>query len=236
MTPTDSAKTTATTMPTDEPRPQFSTSASLRDIRHSVARPLGNSVTPPLCQTGMEAIGAAIQRCLPGDYDRADNLLFRLAREWKALASDDDCPVGVREFVRHWFDAGGHTVEGSFDVVWLCFLVACESVKFPKGTGPVELAMEAAKGEPWPSAALRFEDERVRLLVSVCCKLQLLSGPSPFYLSCRMAGELIGVSHDTANVLLRGLGREGILDEIAKGGITARGKLATRWRFIAPMD
>ncbi len=76
----------------------------------------------------------------------------------------------------------------------------------------------------------------VHNVVVACRELQLLSGVSPFFLSCRTAGELIGLSHDTANVLLKGLCREGILEEIAKGGITARGSLATRWRFVASME
>lgn len=131
-----------------------------------------------------------------------------------------------------WHDAGGNVFGETIDVIWLRFLDCCDRVRFPKGTSPAELALERAKTNPLPSVARRFDDPSVQLLVAVCHELQRLSGSSPFFLSCRTAGELIGVPHHLANVLLRGLARDGVLREIAKGGISARGKLATRWRFV----
>ena len=178
-------------------------------------------------------IEAAICRCLPDKYDKLKRVIFRLAREWKALCSDDGCEIGVREFVKLWFDAGGKDLEESFDVAWLYFLDACERVRLPKGRSPAELALERAKSNELPMAARKYDDDRVRLLVAVCRELQVLAGPSPFFLSYRMAGELIGVPKDRAGSLLCGLSRDGVLTLIAKGDITARGKLATRWRFIA---
>ena len=213
------------------------TSASLRHIRDSgslsseSAPTLGDSV--PMCQ---QAVTEAIQRCLPAEYDKVEKLLFRLAREWKALSSDDGCPIGVREFVRRWFDEGGHTLEHSFDAVWLVFLANCDRVKFARGQGPTEVALARAREKEPCSVALQFTDERIRLLVMLCRELQILSGQSPFHLSCRKAGELIGVPFKLANLFLGGLRKEGILEEIAKGGICARGKLATRWRFAGAAE
>lgn len=199
-------------------------------LSHSASQSLRHSVSLS------ERIEAAIRRCLPGKYDKIERLLFKMAREWKAIASDADGEITTHEFVRRWFNAGGKELEESFSVVWLVFLDCFDRVRLPKGTSPAELAFERAKSNPLPRAARQYDDHRVQLLVAYCRELQILNGPHPFHLSCRMAGDRIGESKDLANALLHGLSRDGVLEEIVKGSISARGKLATRWRFIAPLD
>lgn len=100
----------------------------------------------------------------------------------------------------------------------------------------IEVAVEMAKASTPPAVALRYQNKNVRLLISMCRKLQELKGREPFHLSCRKAGELLDIPKDEANALLHVLANEGILKLVAKGSISARGKLASRWRFIAPMD
>lgn len=72
--------------------------------------------------------------------------------------------------------------------------------------------------------------------MAVCRELRLESGPQPYHLSCWLPGEVIDKPKDRAIILLHGLSRDGVLEEMAKGGMTTRGKLATRWRFVAPRD
>lgn len=100
----------------------------------------------------------------------------------------------------------------------------------------IEVAVEMAKASTPPAVAARYQNQNLRLLISICRALQQLKGREPFHLACRKAGEFLDISKDEANALLHVLADEGILKLVAKGSISARGKLASRWRFIAPLD
>lgn len=56
----------------------------------------------------------------------------------------------------------------------------------------------------------------------------MIAGDSPFYLACRSAGELLGITHVTANRWIRLLENEGILTRIQTG---TRSK-ASEFRYV----
>jgi hypothetical protein len=59
--------------------------------------------------------------------------------------------------------------------------------------------------------------EPTRQLLRHCAALQTQYGDRPFFLGCRLAGELIGLDKDAANKLLRQLQQEGFLTLVKKG-------------------
>ena len=69
--------------------------------------------------------------------------------------------------------------------------------------------------------------EKERALVRVCVVLQRMSGERPFYLPCRVAGELLDIPYRRAAMLLRTLVAHGLLEIVTAGG----GHKATRYRF-----
>ena len=68
-----------------------------------------------------------------------------------------------------------------------------------------------------PAVAQDYNTEAMLRLVVICRELQRARGEGPFYLSCRKAGQLIGVDHDTASRWLRVLVVDGILVPAWKG-------------------
>ena len=102
-------------------------------------------------------------------------------------------------------------------------------MKWAAGKGPMDQIFESAAKKDPPGCALEFEDARLRLLVSICQELQAAAGASPFFLSCRTAGRLVGVDHTCASRWLRGLQGE-VLELVTAG--TTRSRRASRYRYL----
>ena len=67
-----------------------------------------------------------------------------------------------------------------------------------------EILNRAVGAEP-PTVAMQYEQEQLRLLVSLCRELQREAGKRPFFLSIRTAAEQVGVSPSHAATWLNGL-------------------------------
>jgi len=93
-----------------------------------------------------------------------------------------------------------------------------------------EILKRAREAKP-PRAALQYEQDELRLLVSLCRELQREAGDKPFYLSGRTAAAQIGVSPRHAATWLKGLVIDGIL-KLAKAG-DRRKREANEYRFVA---
>jgi hypothetical protein len=78
-------------------------------------------------------------------------------------------------------------------------------------------------------AARRYDDPRIRQLVTACAELQRASGIGAFYLACRTVGGLLGIDHQDAAEWLGGLVGDGVLELVEKH----RGRRAARYRFVA---
>ena len=81
-----------------------------------------------------------------------------------------------------------------------------------------------------PQAAMRYEQDGLRLLVALCRELQRVSGDKPSFLACRTAGGLLGVKHVTAWRWLFALAQDKILSEVEKGDRARR--RASRFRYL----
>ena len=80
-----------------------------------------------------------------------------------------------------------------------------------------------------PAAAEMYDCPKTHRLIKVCRELQRASGDGPFFLSCRTAGDLLDLDHNTAWRRLGMLVSDGIIQTIEPGTKTK----ATRYRYVA---
>ena len=71
-----------------------------------------------------------------------------------------------------------------------------------------------------------------RKLIKVCSVLQRMAGDQPFFLSCRVAAHLCGVTHMQTARLLKVLTHDGVLEVVEKG----HRHNATTYRYLGPRD
>ena len=95
------------------------------------------------------------------------------------------------------------------------------------------MVMLAAETRESPAEAARYEQPELKKLVAICRELQRISGTSPFFLSCRTAGQLLGVNHSTANRWLYLLAKGGVIVETSKGERSTR--RASQYRYLGPL-
>jgi hypothetical protein len=69
-------------------------------------------------------------------------------------------------------------------------------------------------------------------LAALCRELQRAAGDGAFFLSCRTAGDLLGVSRTQAGRWLWLLNHDGIIRTIEKGGAAKTPRRATRYRYM----
>ncbi len=112
------------------------------------------------------------------------------------------------------------------------FRTAHERAKFPLPGFFATIAFSQARTAPLPSAAKRYEDDSLRMLVAGCHELQRMAGDSPFVLTCRDAGREIGRHHETAHDYLKMLVRDGVLEKVFAGKAGSGWGCAAKFRFV----
>lgn len=178
-----------------------------------------------------DAIEHAITSTLPTAPGQRNKLVFVLARALKAIPGICDAPAKeLDSIVRRWHQLALPVITTEpFEETWIDFLKAWPKVKFPLGADPMTDILQRAISNPMPKAAERYEQQRLRLLVSLCRELQASAASEPFYLSCRTAGRLLEVDHMTANRWLFLLESDGLLTVTQKG--SRETNKATRYRY-----
>ncbi len=174
----------------------------------------------------------AIQRTLPSGYGSRHEAVFAFVRELKALpelALAD--PKQLKPMVRAWHQAAlPYITTKAFEETWLDFVEGWPKAKFPKGEEPIRMLYLQAVEGALPEAALVFEQVELRQLVAFCRVLQQASGDQPFFLSCRAAGGLFGVSHVQVSRWLRMLTIEEVLRQESRGTLATH--KASRFRYL----
>jgi hypothetical protein len=92
---------------------------------------------------------------------------------------------------------------------------------------------EEARSATPPEAARKFRVAGVRLLATFCRELQRAAedvGQGTFYLSCRDAGQLLGVVPDTASRWLSLLQGAQVIACVVKG--SKKSGLASQYRYL----
>jgi hypothetical protein len=161
----------------------------------------------------------AIQATLPTSEGHRHRCVFNFARRLKAIPAFADLPAAaLRPFVEWWHQAALPKIKTKpFEETWYDFRNAWEAVRFPAGSGPVGLAFERAMAQEAPKCAKVYQDPRIRCLTSLCRELQRIAGDAPFFLGCRAAGELLGVTHQLANRWLQMLCMDQVLVLVERG-------------------
>lgn len=211
----------------------FAVGLAQRDTeRTERLREQSNRETEAIRSGGNEReIEKAIASTLPTRFAQRNRLVFELARTLKAIPALGDANArAVRCYVEQWHALALPFIRTKpFDDTWADFLYAWPRVKYPKGTEPMAQILERADTAEPPAAAMKYDSPETRRLVALCRELQRAAGDSPFFLSCRMAGELLGIDHMMAWRRLFLLEADGLIQTVKPGTKTK----ATRYRYVA---
>ncbi len=183
--------------------------------------PRGGRCSSPLDSDTIEIPSS----CIPRQYGTRNNCIFRLACYLKSLypaaSADDLAPI-----FRRWHRlalAGIRTK--NFEESWVDFKVAWKKSTYPYGA-----SLESALADLPEAPPFLIRDNygpRTQQLIRICLALQRFAGKTPFFLGCRKAGELLGVSHTSAANFLQMLVDDSILRLVTKGS----GQLASRYEI-----
>ena len=165
-----------------------------------------------------DRIERVIRECLPTGPGRRNRQVFELARGIKAmpeLAGKD--LEDLKPIVQRWHKLAMPIIKTKeFSETWIDFLQAWPRVKIPKGATMTTI-MQKALEAPMPPVAERYEEERIQRLVALCYQLGREANGGKFFLSCRTAGSLLGVSHVVANRWLFLLDHDKVIKQLNKG-------------------
>ena len=94
---------------------------------------------------------------------------------------------------------------------------------------------EKAKKSKPPQIAIKLypDNDKLKILASLCRELQSEAKENPFYLSVRTAGRLLDVSPMHASRWLFLMVSDGVLRIVEKGGTATAVRKATRFKYIA---
>ncbi len=113
------------------------------------------------------------------------------------------------------------TIQSALETVPLFYSQRIPQHCVLKSGTPLPLAWKLASEESIPEQATVFDNANVRTLAALCFHLQRLKG-SDFGIDRRKAGELLGVSHNTANKYFHALIQQGFIQETKKGTYASR--------------
>ena len=180
-----------------------------------------------------QQIQEAIISTLPKGGLVRNGLIFEFARALKAIPAIADADLqDFRDVVRQWHKLALPVIGTKpFDDTWADFVYGWPRVKFPKGSEPMNQILANADASELPVLAGRYDCPRTHRLIKLCREFQRAAGDGPFFLSCRTAGELLGVDHNTAWKRLRMLESDDVLKATARGTKTR----ATRYMYTAPI-
>lgn len=188
---------------------------------------------PSVCSVTLslaDRINLAIAATLPRGEGQRNRQVFELARALKAIPSLADADVNdLRAYVEKWHAKALPVIRTkAFEETWIDFLTAWPRIKFPRGSEPLTQLFQQAAAVPPPPAAERYGIPELKLLVGLCEVLQRENGSAPFFLSCRTAGRLLNVDHNTAARWLKLLQHDRLIVCVESG--TKR--KAARYRYV----
>lgn len=177
-------------------------------------------------------INNAIINTLPKKDAQRNHMLFQLCRWLKGIEELAGRPVkGIKPILREWHRRALPVIGTKpFDETWADFTYGWPRVKWPKGDNILKQAIEKAiKAKNILPEAQGYDSAETQLLVRVCFELQKMTDKEPFWLSCRNAGNILGISHTEANKRLKMLVADEVLQEVQKN----TNLRATWYRYIA---
>ncbi len=168
-----------------------------------------------LSQPGVRrAVALAIRLTVPTGAGRRNRAVFNLCRHLKGIPELAGMPAqALHPVVQEWHARALKAVRTQeFADTWADFLHAWAAFKADAGVMDA-LYRRAIERPPPPFAAERYGPEsKATHLAALCRELQDGAGKDRcFYLSCREAGRLLGVSHVRASRYLNMLVADGVL-------------------------
>lgn len=179
----------------------------------------------------VNSLESAVSLSLPSAPRCNNSSLFKLARALKSLELKK--PLSPQDFstaFSQWYDrtkALGF-IRHSKDDYFNEFMNAIATAKYPLGESPIDTAWAKAQSEPLPKEADHFEEQAPKMLVALCYQLAQASAGKPWYLSCRSAAKLVGLSPQACAKWLRGLAAIRILEITSPG--TKRAAARYNWK------
>lgn len=189
-------------------------------------------LTEPTVLTALPSVAEAIRRTIPPNIGWRERCLFRLARELQAMpeyAGAD--PLTLEPVFRAWYSAAEPYIgTKEYAVSFAAFIRAWNNVKVPKGETAVHAAYSRVLDADLSWVPPTIDHEAMRRLTALCRELQAVVGDKPFFLDCRTAAELLGVSAKTAWQWLDSLCVLGILAKVSSGSLKNRKANEYRYR------
>jgi hypothetical protein len=178
-----------------------------------------------------DTIDMAIAATLPLMAGQRNASLFQLARILKANPEFARADVTrLRPIIEHWHSLALPSIATKgLSATWCDFRNAWPKVRFPAGQDPIMSILKEADARALPSITRIYPEPELKRLVALCRQLQLQNPKGPFFLDCRTAGRLLGVTHTTAHTWLRLLAMDKVLQVVRIG---TRHK-ATEFRYLA---
>ncbi len=164
-----------------------------------------------------KVVEAAIDVTVPITHGTRNASLVRLARRLKCIKElrDNDAEFFL-PIVREWFQRALPNIRTKeWDLTWDDWLKIWAWTDPARSHDGMEVFWSIAQERPCPEVGREYRCVKLRNLVSLCAVLQELAADDRgvWYVSCRKAGELLGVSHKTANMWLNQLVRDGVIEK-----------------------
>lgn len=162
---------------------------------------------------------------IPKKIGERHKKLFLLARWYKGREPEATLEQKLA-LVESWFSAYENVIGSKdFGLSWAEFRLAWDNVEYPHGAALSGVLNDLPKVPHIPG--LIAYGNKAQHLMQICLGLQIRANDREFFLSCRIAGELIGLHYTDAATLLRAFVSEGWLELVAKGA----GSHASRYRL-----
>lgn len=188
------------------------------------------------CVNGADAggsgVAAAVAATLPTRAGQRNHAVFRLVQHLKALSPDSNASEWKTTLV-DWH-ARALPVIRTKDLAetWRDFEVAWSRARCRAG-GAIDPIV--ARARELKSVGRQYRDKPLLAeLERICLALQQHHGRRPFFLSCRIAGRLLGVSHVKANDMMRQLVSDRVLDRVSVG--TKASRRASEYLYRGHID
>jgi hypothetical protein len=167
------------------------------------------------------AFREVISGIAPKDVHQNNRSLFNLARLCRSAEKSLGRPTTTSELKMvfdYWCDRARPfwRPELSREDYWMEFLRVSNYARFGLDEDPLQVAYARARARPLPDVP-GVVDERIRLLASMLLELSLIAGGGEFYLPTRKLGQLLGISHTSANSWIGGLRVLGFIKRTSPG-------------------
>jgi hypothetical protein len=220
-------------------RRQVHKNQSITPSINPVGRRKGSNATDRTESTSVRSV-LSVQRLhlliyetLPAAFGTRRNKLFILARRICADSELRKIPLpDLKPILRAWHQQALPNIEHkNFDWTWGQFVEAYGNVDPARCVDPVDEAMMRADTNQLPKEALQYDSLEARRLVALCAEMSRDSKDGVFFLSCRKAAKVIGMTdHTQAARMLKMITADQILLVTIPGGPETNE--ATRYRYL----